>query len=167
MKRSPWRGMTPLRRALEGLCLAMLGAGFLCPVLLWGWIPDQIPGHYSGAGEIDRWTGKWELFLLPVFSVILYLLLTAACAAVRPGVERGAAALGPGVAGGGQAGGAGGICLDRRGHGPVPAPAGAFFGGLYGRGPAPGDWLSRLGNPLRRQGKDAIEVSFHSFQRRE
>ena len=89
MKRSPWRGMTPLRRALEGLCLAMLGAGFLCPVLLWGWIPDQIPGHYSGAGQIDRWTGKWELFLLPVFSVILYLLLTAACAAVRPGVERG------------------------------------------------------------------------------
>lgn len=76
--------------ALEGLCLALLAEGFLLPALLWGRIPKQIPGHYNAAGEIDRWGSKWELFLLPVFSVILYLLLTAVCAAVRPEVKKGA-----------------------------------------------------------------------------
>lgn len=88
MKHSSQRVLLPLRRALEGLCLAVLAEGFLLPIALWGRIPEQIPGHYNAAGEIDRWTGKWELFLLPVVSVILYLLLTTACAAVRPGVER-------------------------------------------------------------------------------
>ena len=81
--------LTPPQKIMEGVCAAVLLGMVLGPILFWGRLPDQIPGHYSGAGEIDRWTGKWELFLVPVFSVILYLLLTAACAAVRPGVERG------------------------------------------------------------------------------
>ena len=89
MKRRPWRGMTPLRRALEGLCLAVLGAGFLCPVLLWGWIPDQIPGHYNGAGEIDRWTGKWELLLMPVFGALMYLFLSFCCWLIGESVRKG------------------------------------------------------------------------------
>ena len=89
MKRGLWRGLSPLRRVLEGLCLVLLAGGFLWPIALWGRIPDRIPGHFNSAGEIDRWAGKWELFLLPVTGVILYGILTAACAAVRPGVERG------------------------------------------------------------------------------
>lgn len=82
--------MGPLWRALEGLCLALLAGEFLLPALLWGRIPDRIPGHYNGAGEIDRWGSRWELFLLPVAGAILYLLLTAVCAAVRPEVKKGA-----------------------------------------------------------------------------
>lgn len=87
MKHNLQRGL--LRRTLEGLCLAALAEGFLLPIALWGRIPDRIPGHYNAAGEIDRWTGKWELFLLPAFGVILYMMLSAAGLALRPGLKRG------------------------------------------------------------------------------
>ena len=43
--------------------------------LILGWFsfPDQIPMHYNGAGEIDRWGGKGEIIFIEVMMWILYL----------------------------------------------------------------------------------------------
>jgi len=45
-------------------------------ILAWKTIPDQIPGHYNAAGEIDRWGDKSELILLPIVSWLMYGLIT-------------------------------------------------------------------------------------------
>jgi len=65
-----------LRRVLEVLCLALLLAMVLFLALRWDSLPRQIPGHYNGAGEIDRWGDRTELLVMPVFSALLYLMLT-------------------------------------------------------------------------------------------
>jgi len=45
-------------------------------ILAWRTIPDQIPGHYNAAGEIDRWGDKSELIVLPIISWLMYGLIT-------------------------------------------------------------------------------------------
>ena len=42
-------------------------------ILGWSSFPDQIPMHYNGAGEIDRWGGKGEIVFIEVMMWILYL----------------------------------------------------------------------------------------------
>ena len=41
-------------------------------ILGWSSFPDQIPMHYNGAGEIDRWGGKGEIIVIEVVMWILY-----------------------------------------------------------------------------------------------
>ena len=45
-------------------------------ILAWKTIPDQIPGHYNAAGEIDRWGSKSELIVLPIISWLMFGLIT-------------------------------------------------------------------------------------------
>lgn len=71
--------LTLPQKIIEVVCALLLLGMVLGPVLFWGQLPDQIPGHYNGAGEIDRWGDKWELLLLPVFGAILYLFLSFGC----------------------------------------------------------------------------------------
>lgn len=42
-------------------------------ILGWSSFPDQIPMHYNGVGEIDRWGGKGEIIFIEVMMWILYL----------------------------------------------------------------------------------------------
>jgi uncharacterized membrane protein len=42
---------------------------------VWRILPDQVPGHYNGLGEVDRWGSKWELIILPVISFFLFLMM--------------------------------------------------------------------------------------------
>lgn len=81
--------LTPLQKGIEGLCLALSAGMLLGPLLFWSRLPDRIPGHYNGAGEIDRWADKWELLLLPVFGVLLYLFLSFCCWLVGEAARKG------------------------------------------------------------------------------
>ncbi len=81
--------LTGPQKIIEGLCAATLAGMILGPVLFRGRLPDRIPGHYNSAGEIDRWTGKWELLLLPVFSVLMYLFLSFCCRLIGESVRKG------------------------------------------------------------------------------
>ena len=64
---------TRYHRAVNLLCIAAMAAVFLYLIINWDHIPDQIPGHYNGAGEIDRWGNKSELWFTPILSVLMYL----------------------------------------------------------------------------------------------
>lgn len=78
------------QKVLDGLCLAMLAGMILGPLIFWGWIPDKIPGHYNAAGEITRWGGKGELFILPIMGVFMYCFWTFWIAVLnRNSVEKG------------------------------------------------------------------------------
>ena len=45
-------------------------------ILFWHTFPEQIPGHYNAAGEVDRWGNKSELIVLPIVSWVLYGFIT-------------------------------------------------------------------------------------------
>ena len=68
---------TKFQIVVEFIALFILLAMFVYPILVWNTIPDQIPGHYNGVGEIDRWGDKKELLIIPIISIGPYLLLTA------------------------------------------------------------------------------------------
>lgn len=62
-----------LQRAFDILTSIAFAAGIVYLIAVWGQIPDQIPAHYNGAGEVNRWGSKWELILLPVIAIFLAL----------------------------------------------------------------------------------------------
>lgn len=58
------------------ICLGLLVGILIYLGVTWSSIPEKIPGHYNGAGVIDRWGNKKELLIVPVISWIMYLGLT-------------------------------------------------------------------------------------------
>lgn len=43
-------------------------------VIIWRWLPNEIPAKFNGLGEIDRWGSKWELLLLPILGSFILLI---------------------------------------------------------------------------------------------
>ncbi|MFJ5792259.1 DUF1648 domain-containing protein [Lysinibacillus sp. NPDC093197] len=41
----------------------------------WNTLPEEIPAHFNGAGEVDRWGSKIELFILPGIGIFLWIFL--------------------------------------------------------------------------------------------
>lgn len=68
---------TRYHRLLTILSRIILIGTFVYLIIRWGQFPDRIPAHFNGAGEIDRWGGKYELLFCPVVSVLLYLFIGA------------------------------------------------------------------------------------------
>ncbi|MBB4824715.1 putative membrane protein [Sporosarcina luteola] len=66
---------TPFEKAADliGAIVFISWIGYL--VYAWGQLPDQVPGHYDGAGQVDRWGTKWELIILPIIAALLIPLM--------------------------------------------------------------------------------------------
>lgn len=63
--------------SFKNILSALLIVCCFCYLLLnWQNLPDQIPGHYNAAGEIDRWANKSEFLLLPVLTLVFYLFIS-------------------------------------------------------------------------------------------
>lgn len=69
--------ITKFQFVIEIITLLFLIAMFVYLRQAWAGIPDKVPGHFDAAGQINRWGNKSELLMVPIISVILYLLLTA------------------------------------------------------------------------------------------
>ncbi|QTD40087.1 DUF1648 domain-containing protein [Sporosarcina sp. Te-1] len=54
---------------LIGAIVFISWIGYL--VYAWGQLPDQVPSHYDGAGQVDRWGTKWGLIILPLIAALL------------------------------------------------------------------------------------------------
>lgn len=67
---------TTFQKVIEILTLLVLVAQILYIVISWSDLPNKIPEHYNGAGEIDRWGSKNEILFIPIISVFLYGLIT-------------------------------------------------------------------------------------------
>ncbi|MEG0449238.1 MAG: DUF1648 domain-containing protein [Lysinibacillus sp.] len=58
-----------------------LGGGLFVGAILyvafqWGNLPSEIPGHFNGAGEVDRWGSKFEILILPLIGFFLWALIS-------------------------------------------------------------------------------------------
>jgi len=67
---------TRFQKAIEIITVILLISIWAYLILSWGNIPDKIPGHYNGAGVVDRWGSKNEILVMPIASIALYALLT-------------------------------------------------------------------------------------------
>lgn len=45
-------------------------------ILNWNEIPDKIPSHYNALGEVDGWSSKVSMLILPMIGGFLYLVIT-------------------------------------------------------------------------------------------
>jgi len=61
---------------VELVCLILLIGVSIYLILNWNSFPDQIPGHYNAAGEIDRMGNKGELLILPIVAWMMYIGIT-------------------------------------------------------------------------------------------
>lgn len=67
---------TPYHIIMNTLSILVLVGTYLFLALSWKQIPSQIPGHYNGSGEINRWASKAELWILPSIGVFLYAMIS-------------------------------------------------------------------------------------------
>lgn len=81
--------LTLPQKLIEGACAVILAGMILGPALFWSRLPERIPGHYNGAGEVDRWGDKSELLILPVFGLLMYALLTFCCWLIGEAARKG------------------------------------------------------------------------------
>ena len=45
-------------------------------VLSWGNIPEEVPAHFNSSGTVDRWGSKYELIILPIIGLFLFVLMS-------------------------------------------------------------------------------------------
>lgn len=63
------------------LTLEIIGLLFLVGMVVfiytqWDQIPQQVPVHYNAKGEIDSWGSKYQIFILPIISILFYSFIT-------------------------------------------------------------------------------------------
>lgn len=67
---------TYYHRIIFVLSILVMAGTFLYLLYAWNGLPDKVPGHFNGAGEIDRWGSKYELIVTPIISIFLFLGIT-------------------------------------------------------------------------------------------
>lgn len=81
MGKLPYRPIIKLPKTTSEIIFDMIGvsifsASILYLIVQWGNIPDQVPGHFNAAGEVDRWGSKYELFILPIIGLFLFFMFS-------------------------------------------------------------------------------------------
>lgn len=78
---NPYRPILELPKTKLERVLNFIGGGIFLLSLIyaaisWKTLPDQIPGHFNGLGEVDRWGSKYEIMILPVIGLFIFVLMT-------------------------------------------------------------------------------------------
>ncbi|MEN1967349.1 DUF1648 domain-containing protein [Lentibacillus sp. N15] len=60
---------------LNVLAVLMLVESVVYVVIAYGSLPETVPTHFNGKGEVDGWGHKATVFLLPIIAVITYVPL--------------------------------------------------------------------------------------------
>lgn len=68
--------MEKRNKIVKLLCIGVQIGTILYLLYIWNGLPDMIPTHYNGAGEIDGYGGRWTIWISPVFMVLMYQFLS-------------------------------------------------------------------------------------------
>ena len=66
---------TKADKVWDGIALVLLAASILYSIVQWNVLPNQVPAHFNGAGEVDRYGSKWMLLLLPLIGMGMFGIL--------------------------------------------------------------------------------------------
>lgn len=67
---------TKLEKFLNGIGCILFGGAILYLIVSWGDIPNRVPAHFNGAGEVNRWGSKYEMMILPFIGLFLFVLMS-------------------------------------------------------------------------------------------
>ena len=67
---------TQFQLLLEVAGILMLLSMVIFLLIRYNSIPDVIPTHFNGAGEIDKWGRKSQILIIPIVGIFLYLFVT-------------------------------------------------------------------------------------------
>jgi uncharacterized membrane protein len=65
-----------LRWPLEVVALLAALVPLMIVLRCWPTLPDQVPAHFGITGRPDRWGGRWNVWVLPILSIAIYVLLS-------------------------------------------------------------------------------------------
>ena len=64
-----------MKRSSKVLYVVLMALPLVVTLIVLGFLPGQVPVHYGPDFQVDRWGSKYELLLLPGFTVLMGLLL--------------------------------------------------------------------------------------------
>lgn len=64
-----------MKRSSKVLYAVLMALPLAVTLIVLGFLPGQVPAHYGPDFQVDRWGSKYELLLLPGFTVLMGLLL--------------------------------------------------------------------------------------------
>lgn len=78
MKKRPIIIIKPTKtdQVIEVIGYVILVSFWLITMFTFSYLPEQIPIHYNGLGEVDNYSHKKSIFLLPIIGTFLYAILS-------------------------------------------------------------------------------------------
>lgn len=68
--------ITRLELILNGIGMTALIGSLIYLLTVWPTLPGEVPAHYNGVGEVDRWGSKWEMITLPMVGLLMLIGMT-------------------------------------------------------------------------------------------
>lgn len=65
-----WVVLLRLPIEIAAACLAVTPALLL--LRAWSSLPEEIPSHFGPSGRPDRWGARWQAWLLPLATIVVY-----------------------------------------------------------------------------------------------
>lgn len=62
---------TPFERIADALSVALALISLLLAISKYPELPAQIPGHFNASGEVDGYSSRGTIFILPVLSLVM------------------------------------------------------------------------------------------------
>lgn len=66
---------TQLTKSLEIVNYFLIVSFWIITVLAYKHLPDEIPTHYNGLGEVDAYGDKITIFFLPLIATVLFVIV--------------------------------------------------------------------------------------------
>lgn len=64
-----------IEKIMDIIGIVLFVGAILFLVINWGRIPENVPLHFNGAGEVDRLGSKFELIILPFIGLFIFVLM--------------------------------------------------------------------------------------------
>lgn len=55
--------------------IVLIALSFLASLYFYGQMPDRMATHWGADGEVNGSMGRWSIFMMPILSLVLFLLL--------------------------------------------------------------------------------------------
>ncbi len=68
--------LTKADKVIEMIGYIILLIFWITIIVSYNNLPEQIPIHYNGIGEVDNYSKKSSIFLLPIIGTFLFIILT-------------------------------------------------------------------------------------------
>ena len=65
--------ITPLEILFNVITLVAFIGTTVYLISSWAIIPAEIPAHYNSAGEVDCWSSKGEILILPITALLMWI----------------------------------------------------------------------------------------------